>query len=58
MWTAEELIAESVAPYQTPQFDHPGQDWEYSHTDFVMLGAVLEKVSGKSYATLLQDLGP
>jgi D-alanyl-D-alanine carboxypeptidase len=33
-----------------------GQDWTYSHTDFVELGAVLEKVSGKPYAAQLQAL--
>lgn len=56
VWTADELIARSVVPYQTPQFDDPGHDWKYSHTDFVVLGAVLEKISGKKYAVLLQEL--
>ena len=56
VWTADDLIAHSVAPYQSPQFDNPGRDWKYSHTDFVMLGAILEKVSGKKYAVLLQAL--
>ena len=56
VWTADDLIARSVLPYQTPQFDDPGHDWKYSHTDFVVLGAVLEKVSGKKYAVLLQEL--
>lgn len=55
-WTADDLIARSVAPYQEPQFVHPGEDWEYSHTDFVVLGSILEKVSGKDYADLLKDL--
>jgi D-alanyl-D-alanine carboxypeptidase len=61
VWTADELIAYSlpsyrIPPQETPQFDNPGQDWAYSHTGFVMLGAVLEKVSGKKYAILLQEL--
>lgn len=56
VWTADDLIARSLPPYQRPQFDDPGQDWKYSHTDFVVLGAVLEKVSGKQYAVLLQEL--
>ena len=56
VWTADELIARSVVPYQTPQFDDPGHDWKYSHTDFVVLGAVLEKISGKKYGVLLQEL--
>jgi D-alanyl-D-alanine carboxypeptidase len=56
VWTADDLIARSVLPYQTPQFDDPGHNWNYSHTDFVVLGAVLEKVSGKKYGVLLQEL--
>ena len=61
VWTADDLIAYSVPPYRmppqkTPQFDNPGHDWAYSHTDFVMLGAVLEKVGGRKYADLLQEL--
>ena len=57
VWTADDLIVRSVVPYvPTPQFNDPGHDWKYSHTDFVVLGAVLEKVSGKKYAVLLQEL--
>ncbi len=56
VWTADDLIKFSRVPYQTPQFVNPGQDWKYSHTDFVVLGAVLEKVSGKPYAAQLQAL--
>ncbi len=55
-WSADELLLRSVLPYQPPQFDDPGHYWQYSHTDFVMLGAILEKVSGKKYSVLLQDL--
>ncbi len=55
-WSADDLLARSVAPYQSPQFVAPGQFWQYSHTDFVMLGAILEKASGKKYAALLQEL--
>lgn len=55
-WSAEDLLARSVLPYQSPQFDDPGHYWQYSHTDFVMLGAILEKVSGKQYSVLLQAL--
>ncbi|MEO8754621.1 MAG: serine hydrolase domain-containing protein [Casimicrobiaceae bacterium] len=57
VWTADDLIVRSVVPYvSAPPFNDPGHDWKYSHTDFVVLGAVLEKVSGKKYAVLLQEL--
>lgn len=54
-FTANELITRSQAPYQVPQYNNPGGNWEYSHTNFVMLGALLEQVSGRSYSSLLQD---
>ena len=55
-WSADDLLARSVVPWQVPQFDAPGKAWQYSHTDFVMLGAILEKASGRKYAALLQEL--
>jgi D-alanyl-D-alanine carboxypeptidase len=56
LWTADDLIVRSLPPYQQPQFDDPGRDWRYSHTGFVMLGAILEKSSGKTYDTLVREL--
>ena len=55
-WTADELIARSLLPFQHPQFNDPGHDWQYSHTGFVMLGTILEKVGEEPYARLLRDL--
>lgn len=56
VWTANDLIKRSLPPYQAPAFTDPGKDWAYSHTDFVMLGVILERVGGKPYASLLRDL--
>ena len=56
LWTADDLVVRSLPPYQVPQFTNPGHDWRYSHSGFVMLGAILEKASGKSYAVLLREL--
>jgi D-alanyl-D-alanine carboxypeptidase len=56
VWTANDLIARSLPPYQKPMFTNPGKNWAYSHTDFVMLGSILERVSGKPYASLLQEM--
>lgn len=56
VWTAHDLIVRSLPPYQTPKFTTPGKDWAYSHTDFVMLGAIVEKVARKPYTSLLKEL--
>lgn len=56
VWTAADLITRSLPPYQKPAFTKPGKNWAYSHTNFVMLGAILERVAHKRYASLLQDL--
>ena len=56
VWTADDLIKRSLAPYQKPAFTNPGKDWAYSHTNFVMLGAILERVAGRPYAALLDEL--
>ena len=49
------LIAYSESPYQVPQFDNPGGDWAYSHTNFAVLGSILESVGTHSYSTLMHD---
>jgi len=54
-FTASELIARSQAPYQVPQYANPGADWQYSHTNYAMLGSILERVTGRDYGALLQD---
>ncbi|MBP9095144.1 MAG: serine hydrolase [Ignavibacteria bacterium] len=33
----------------------PGSEYKYSNTGYVMLGAVIEKVTGKTYETVLQE---
>jgi CubicO group peptidase (beta-lactamase class C family) len=51
-WRAEELIDVALA---APSLYKPGTGWSYSHTNFVLLGEVLQKVSGKTMSTLLQS---
>ena len=48
-WTTDQVIAKIGKPY----FD-PGTGYHYSNTDFVLLGAVVEKVTGQTVAALVR----
>ncbi|MEU8541704.1 serine hydrolase domain-containing protein [Streptomyces sp. NPDC048717] len=45
-WTPEQIVA--VAMRHKPDFA-PGASWNYSNTNFVLAGMVVEKVTGHSY---------
>lgn len=57
LWTPDELIETGLA--LSPMFE-PGARFDYSNTNFVMLGRVIEIVTGKPFATVLDEqiLGP
>jgi CubicO group peptidase (beta-lactamase class C family) len=51
--TVKELIAEIAG--QSPLYDfEPGEGWWYSNSNYALLGAVIEKVSGKSWAAFMK----
>jgi D-alanyl-D-alanine carboxypeptidase len=57
VWTPQQVLAGIGAPYFAP-----GKGYKYSNTDFVLLGLVIEKVTGKTVADavrtdLLEPLG-
>jgi CubicO group peptidase (beta-lactamase class C family) len=56
-FTPEELIAIST---KHPLLYEPGTNWNYSHTNYVILGLALEKITGQRMTDLLQAkvLGP
>ncbi|MFI6429682.1 serine hydrolase domain-containing protein [Rhodococcus oryzae] len=56
-WTPEELIASATAK---PLLYEPGTNWNYAHTNYVILGLALEKITGKRMTDLMQErvLGP
>jgi CubicO group peptidase (beta-lactamase class C family) len=56
-WTPEEQIAIGLS---TPRVFAPGTNWDYSHTNYVILGQALEKITGQPLDVTLQEqvLGP
>ncbi|OII61969.1 serine hydrolase [Streptomyces sp. CC53] len=51
-WTPRELVAVSTGE---PLWYEPGTNWNYSHANFVILGAALEKITGTRLDRLLQQ---
>ncbi len=56
-WTTEELLA-TVST--RPLWYTPGTNWDYAHTNYLILGLALEKITGKKVPDLMQEkvLGP
>jgi len=52
-WQPDELVA--VIRNKGLNFE-PGSRHEYSNSNYLLLGVILEKATGKSYGTLLQEL--
>lgn len=50
-WTPEELIKIAFA---RPMPCDPGQCWSYAHTNFVILGQVIEKATRKPFADVIR----
>jgi len=52
VWTPEELVAFEQG--QPAEFA-PGEGWQYSNTNYVLLGMVIEQVTGKPIADVYQE---
>ena len=50
-WTSEELIEIGLS---TPRMFAPGENWDYSHTDYVILGLALEAATNEPLDALLR----
>ncbi|MCS3597737.1 D-alanyl-D-alanine carboxypeptidase [Bacillus sp. JUb91] len=51
-YTAEELVKMGIS--MPPDFA-PGKSWSYSNTGYVLLGILIEKVTGNSYAEEIEN---
>jgi D-alanyl-D-alanine carboxypeptidase len=52
VWTPQELVAAGTS---LPRQFAPGHGFFYSNTNFVMLGLIIEQVTGKPYAQVLRN---
>lgn len=52
-WSAESLV--NIA-YSMPENFKPGSSWEYSNTNYVLLGMIVSKAAGHSINTLMKNL--
>ena len=50
LWQPYEVIGSVPGPWFAP-----GASWAYSNTNYVLLGMIIERVSGQPFATLLQQ---
>jgi CubicO group peptidase (beta-lactamase class C family) len=51
-WTNEELLD---IGFRGPEQFAPGTNWGYSHTNYVILGQVLERITGEPMADVMQE---
>ncbi|KAA0016782.1 serine hydrolase domain-containing protein [Antrihabitans cavernicola] len=56
-WSTDDQLALAI---DKPLLYEPGTNWNYAHTNYVILGLALEKATGEKMADLLQEnvLGP
>jgi D-alanyl-D-alanine carboxypeptidase len=52
VWTADEVLGMA---FKRPAAFSPGAEFEYSNTNYYLLGLVAEKIDGKSLSTIFQD---
>ena len=54
VWTPEELVSWSVTHGDGLAFE-PGTQWEYSNTNWILLGLVIENATGNTYDAVLDE---
>jgi D-alanyl-D-alanine carboxypeptidase len=52
VWTSTEILS---LVSRHPALFEPGTQWSYSNTNYIAIGAVLEKATGKNLAALVRD---
>ncbi|MGA9342213.1 MAG: serine hydrolase, partial [Rhodanobacteraceae bacterium] len=56
LWRKDFTVAELIDLFKNePMQFKPGEKWEYSNSGYIVLGAIIEKVSGQSYADFIRQ---
>jgi CubicO group peptidase (beta-lactamase class C family) len=50
--TTEQQLAYA---FKTPPIFEPGTNWNYAHTNYVILGQIMERITGRPLADLIRD---
>ncbi|KAF0969051.1 serine hydrolase domain-containing protein [Gordonia sp. YY1] len=51
-WTTDEMLSYAL---DKPLLYRPGTNWNYAHTNYVILGLALEKITGESVEAMLRE---
>ncbi|RPA19623.1 serine hydrolase [Gordonia sp. OPL2] len=51
-WTTDEMLSYAI---DKPLLYPPGTNWNYAHTNYVILGLALEKITGRSMQDLIKE---
>ncbi len=51
LWKPEQLLQFVLKPYF-----RPGYSWEYSNTNYIIAGIIIEQITGKTYNKAIRDL--
>jgi CubicO group peptidase (beta-lactamase class C family) len=55
MWRKDMSLTELIALFKDKPMDFaPGENWRYDNSGYVLLGAIIEKASGQSYADYVE----
>ena len=56
MWRQDMTVTELVDLFKNePMQFAPGERWRYNNSGYILLGAIIEKASGKKYADFVQE---
>ena len=55
IWREDKTVQELIDVFKNEPFDfEPGEKWQYNNSAYILVGAIIEKVSGQTYTDFLQ----